>query len=99
MNLPDAIPLKSKHECVAALAPGEQELLMGSYPTTLQSATPAHLAALFTYKVYARCHLYGDSLVTSSAYGKQQTRDNQWVAFQHHTHPCATQPAVHVVSL
>jgi hypothetical protein len=80
----------------AAVAPGAEEAIVGAYPTQFHDATPAQLAAMFTYKLFARCNLYGDNLVTSSAYEKQQTRDNQWIAFQHHTHPCATTSAVHV---
>jgi hypothetical protein len=44
------------------------------------------LAALFKYEAYPRACLYGDpaSYVTSSSYKAPQTRDNQWIAFQHH---------------
>lgn len=73
---------------VAALQPGQQDLFV-EYPTRWEDATPANIAHLFKYELFARCHMYGDSLVTSSAYGKQQTRDNQWVAFQYYVHPCA----------
>ena len=62
----------------------------GEYCSRWQDTTPARIARMFTYTQWARCNLYGESLVTSEAYGRQQTRDNRWVAFQHHVHPCVS---------
>jgi hypothetical protein len=49
------------------------------------------LAALFRYEAYPRACLYGDPscYATSASYKAPQTRDNQWVVFQHHIQWCA----------
>lgn len=51
---------------------------------------PMQLATLFRYEMYGRACLYSDAYVTSAAYKAPRTRDNQWLAFQHHLHPCDT---------
>lgn len=58
------------------------------YPTCLEDATTRNIAEMWDFEVYCRNHLYGDSYVTSDRWGKQQKRDNRWVAFQHYTGPC-----------
>lgn len=59
------------------------------YPTSLEDATTRNIAEKWDFEVYARCHLYGDSYVTSDKWRMQQKRDNRWVTFQHYTGPCA----------
>lgn len=64
----------------------------GLPPTAWDASLQAlRLAALFKMEAYPRACVYGDpaNYVTSRAYKKTQTRDNQWVAFQHHTKWCA----------
>jgi hypothetical protein len=51
---------------------------------------PLALAALYSYKVYNRANVCGDTYVTSGSYKRQQTRDNSWICFQHHVHGCAS---------
>ena len=48
------------------------------------------LSTLFHMEVYNRCHLYGDpaQYVTSTENKSQQSRNNRWIMFQHHTKRC-----------
>lgn len=55
-----------------------------------RSLTPFRLADLFQYDIFPRAYMYGDSYVTSKAYGKATTRDNRWILFQHHVHRYAS---------
>lgn len=57
------------------------------YPTCLEDATTQKIAAMWDFQLYHRCHLYGDSYVTSDGWRKQQKRDNSWLVFQHYTGP------------
>lgn len=63
------------------------EAASGMPPTSWNKLLrPLALGALYQMEVYGRAKLYGDSYVTSASYQKQQTRDNQWICFQHHVH-------------
>jgi hypothetical protein len=50
--------------------------------------TPLQLAVLFRFELYGRCAMYGDAYVTSMAWKMTTSRDNQWIAFQHHVSEC-----------
>jgi hypothetical protein len=59
------------------------------------NVTPLQLAMLFKFELYGRCCMYGEAYVTSTAWKATKTRDNQWVAFQHHVNECETYARVY----